>query len=230
MLVAGVDGCKGGWLVARVEAERFLFLESVQVVPSFRDMLDLTRDCVAVGVDIPIGLMGRDPRQPDREARGVLGSPRASSVFPAPVRAVLSCYGYREACDVSQAVCGKRISKQLFMILPKIREADAAMTPELQERIVEVHPEVCFWKMNGCVTVPASKHTQDGLAQRRALLSEWYTDDLSHRSYPARANLDDFLDACAAAWTASRVARGIAQRLPPDPARDERGLRMEIVY
>ncbi len=41
---------------------------------------------------------------------------------------------------------------------------------------------------------------------------------------------DDLLDACAAAWTAGRVAKGAAERLPETPPTDARGLRMEIVF
>ena len=44
------------------------------------------------------------------------------------------------------------------------------------------------------------------------------------------AAADDFLDACATAWTANRLATGRAERLPADPATDPRGLRMEIVF
>jgi predicted RNase H-like nuclease len=45
-----------------------------------------------------------------------------------------------------------------------------------------------------------------------------------------RSGRDDFLDACAALWTAERIYRGAAERLPSaeKPERDERGLDMAI--
>ena len=230
MLVAGVDGCRDGWIVALVEEGKALSLRTSVFAASFADLLSVTRDCAAVGVDIPIGLMTDGPRAPDIQARKRLRGPRASSVFPAPVRAVLGCTEYREACDASQAASGKRISKQLWLIVPKIREADASMTPALQQRVVEVHPEVSFWALNGGLTVPDSKHTPTDLEQRAALLASQYGTDLRSLSRPKQATEDDLLDAAAAAWTALRLAHGDAKRLPAAPALDARGLRMEIVY
>jgi predicted RNase H-like nuclease len=231
MLVAGVDGCKLGWLVVIAETDSPLSLHSVSIAPFFKDMLAPTTTCSAVGVDIPIGLMECDPRVPDREARRLLGGLRASSVFPAPVYAVLPFRDdYLAACGASEAACGKRISKQLFMILPKIKDANEVMTPALQRRVREVHPEVCFWAMNGNMTVPASKHTPEGLMQRAALLSEAYGEDMTRRPTLRGSLTDDFFDASAAAWTAARIARGEAVTLPAEPESDARGLRMEIVY
>jgi len=47
---------------------------------------------------------------------------------------------------------------------------------------------------------------------------------------PAGAARDDLYDALVLAWTATRLARGAAARLPAEPEGDGRGLRMEIVY
>lgn len=41
---------------------------------------------------------------------------------------------------------------------------------------------------------------------------------------------DDFLDACAALWTAGRTYRGIAKRIPDFPECDSRGLDMAIWF
>ena len=53
---------------------------------------------------------------------------------------------------------------------------------------------------------------------------------LAERRFKASAaGEDDFLDACACAWTARRVLHGKAVRFPEtDPPIDPRGLRMEI--
>ena len=45
-----------------------------------------------------------------------------------------------------------------------------------------------------------------------------------------RSNRDDFLDACAAAWTARRVLRDEAERLPREVVRDGRGLDMAMWF
>jgi predicted RNase H-like nuclease len=38
----------------------------------------------------------------------------------------------------------KGMSKQAFAVVAKIRDVDAVMSPERQERIVEGHPELSF--------------------------------------------------------------------------------------
>jgi len=100
-----------------------------------------------LGIDIPIGLTDKGARECDKEARQVLGRPRASSVFPAPIRAVLAAESWEEACAIRKRVDGKRMSKQAWAIVSKIRCVDREMagSPTMQSRIREVHPEVSFW-------------------------------------------------------------------------------------
>lgn len=232
MQVAGVDGCRAGWLVVNADASGPLRILDVFIAPTFTELVERTQDCAAVAVDIPIGLMDGEIRQADIEARRLLRPLRASSVFPSPVRAVLGANSYEEACDLSMQAIGKKLSKQSFAIVPKIREVDDQQSPRLQERVFEVHPEVCFWKLNGEQPMEQPKKTAKGAAARMALLSEAFATDISTVQLPLRkdAGLDDLYDACVAAWTAGRVAYGAAERLPPEPPRDSRGLRMEIVY
>ena len=207
-----------------------LRLSEISVVRTFQDLLARTESCAAVGVDIPIGLSDDKSRQADVRAREVLRPLRASSVFPAPVRAVLTATSYEEACALSFGACGKKISKQTYAILPKIREADGAMTPELQKRVVEVHPEVSFCSLNKMQPLAHSKKSPAGAQKRERLLAKLFEDDLACRAVRDGVWLEDFFDACAAAWTARRLALGKAERLPAGPSVDGRGLRMEIVY
>jgi predicted RNase H-like nuclease len=208
-LVAGVDGCRGGWTVALADANSII---DVRVLPTFAEVVAL--GCAAVAVDMPIGLLDHGPRACDVEARQRLG-PRRSSVFPTPLRAMLHATTYAEA----QAVAG--LSKQAYHLLPKIREVDAVMTLRRQRTIVEVHPELCFSRLLGA-PCRAPKRTPEGRAERRAGLDL----DLDHP--PAGAAWDDVLDACVLVETARRLAGGQVERLG-DGARDARGLRCEIV-
>jgi predicted RNase H-like nuclease len=189
------------------------------------------KDCAAIAVDMPIGLSSGDPRQADVLARRLIG-PRSSSVFPSPVRAVLSAGSHAEASLISSMTHrdGKKISRQTFFLLPKIREVDDEMSPSLQARVVESHPEVCFWALNKEVPLAWSKRTPEGLADRRRLLGGVYADSIAEVTPPRGSAWDDLHDACVLAWTASRLATGKAQRLPSEPEYDGRGLRMEIVY
>ena len=229
MDVAGVDGCKSGWLLVRADATGQLRIEDVSIISTFRELIAATAECAAVAVDIPIGLPTNEPRAADGEARKAIG-PRRSSVFPAPLRVVLAASAYDQACALSLAACGKKLSKQAFAILPKIREADEAMTPAVQERVREAHPEVSFWALNNYQSLEHAKLKPDGAAERLRLLTPAYRDDLASVNLARGAKRDDLYDACAAAWTAGRIAYGTARRLPAEPPLDSHGLRMEIVY
>lgn len=231
MLVVGVDGCTGGWIaVAYDDAQETL---RPCFHRTFRDVLDAYPYAVAFCVDIPIGLGEAQPRRCDVEARQVLGA-KGSSVFPAPGSRLLGLTPHEVASACSREWYGKGISVQTYALLPKIEEVDLVMTPELQGRVFEVHPEVCFWALNGKQPVMPSKKTPEGYEERRKLLSS----ALNQQLWPRRlvkhevkeAKPDDLLDACVAAWTANRRTTGLAGGFPVVPERNAKGLRMEMVY
>ena len=156
--------------------------------------------------------------------------PRRSSVFPPPARALLDVEGgYWELNAASKAIRAG-ISQQTFNILGKIRDADSAMTPAMQVRVTESHPEVTFWALNGGQPLVYNKKRPEGRAQRLALLQGVYGEAATKMTPPRGAGWDDLYDAAALAWTASRVAYGVERRMPEAPEVDARGLRMEIVY
>ena len=106
------------------------------------------------------------------------------------------------------------------------------MTPELQGRVVEVHPELVFYEMSGGKSVKEGKKSKGGLAHRLELLAEAFDFNASelvenHRS--SKVARDDIVDAMAACWTAERILKGEEVRVPNEPVRDSKGLLMEIV-
>jgi len=230
--VVGVDGCLGAWVAARYDLTKRELTVAIHV--GFQRVLDQYADASCIAVDIPIGLPEGQPRLCDLQARAVLRA-RRNSVFPAPDRRLLDAPYYEEALGRSRRLLGKGISKQAFAICHKMAEVDRLMTPELQARVVEIHPELCFWAMAGGHPMGHHKAKPEGFAERRALLLKAYEgvkipnlDEAASLVPPAKS--DDVLDAMAAAWTAARFAQGLAGRLPPDPPTDSRGLRMEMVY
>jgi len=238
--VAGVDGCKAGWFVAVASLTKQgdlaspgeWTLRNVWIADSFREVLSNTVDCLLVCVDIPIGLSSdTKPRRCDVAARKLLGR-RASSVFPAPIRPCLSAADYVSACKVNFERTGKKLSKQSFALLKKIHEVDDLMSPALQERVREIHPEVLFWALNGNQPMPHNKKAVPGQAQRHKLLEGVLADmdSVLAQAPPRGYVMDDALDALAAAWTAGRTVLGKAKTLPERPELDSKGLRMEIVY
>src|SRR4051812_16263069 len=116
---------------------------------------------------MPIGLSDDGARACDVAARRRLTG-AASSVFPAPVRPVLSTATYDDARSTSLAVSGRSLSVQTFALVPAIRSLDDALGDPPDPRVYEVHPELSFRGLDGRVT--DRKSSGSGLAQRiRAL-------------------------------------------------------------
>lgn len=226
-LVVGVDGCRGGWLA--VAAAPDLCTARAGVFPDFAALLSAFPTALLV-VDMPIGLVsGREGRLVDRAARARLG-PRRSSVFVPPCRAALAAPDYPSANAAQRAMTGKGLSKQSWMIAPKIREVDAALTPALQERVREGHPELAFAVAAGA-PMQATKTSFHGLFERLRLLEALgISPALLARGVPEGpvAAPDDLLDAAILAHVAARCLQGQAECLPEEPAVDARGLRMEM--
>jgi predicted RNase H-like nuclease len=188
-----------------------------------------------VRIDIPIGLpdrVARGGRAADRQARELLKPRRHASVFTTPPRAVLQAREYEEANELHRAHSEGEagMSRQAYGILPKIADVDDLMTPRIQKRVFEVHPELSFMELNGGVPLDQGKSRAVGVLARMRLLSEvGLTEGLEEAAGDlGKAGLDDLLDATAAAWTAGRIIKEEAIRLPDRPETDVRGLRMEI--
>jgi predicted RNase H-like nuclease len=221
-MIAGVDGCKDKWIaVVGEDSGRTEIWEP-------RPFCDLFQDgrLKLIVVDIPVGLVDTGPRQADVQARRFLGK-RGSAVFPAPIRPILDCQTWENACRIRSEVEGKKISKQLFGILPKVREADAELRSGVHVNIREGHPEVSFAIMNDGVPVPSSKKKADGKKQRGKLVGDRFPD-ANDRMADYKYHREDVLDAYALLWTATRILRGEERRFPEELALDRFGLRMEI--
>lgn len=219
--VAGVDGAPGGWVVVRRIPGRPLM---VDLVRDFAAVLERCEDSECIGLDMPIGLpeLGMKGGRPaDSQARERLGK-RKSSVFSAPSRAAME--GFRRGLTFGEvsALNGEvGLTLQSFNLLKKIDEVDRLMTPELQKRVREVHPESAFALAAGA-PLTHSKQTGKGLSERRKVLE---AVGFEVRNAP-KLKADDVLDAAIACWSADRITRGTALVLGGEL--DARGLKMEI--
>ncbi|HEY3528237.1 MAG TPA: DUF429 domain-containing protein [Nocardioides sp.] len=214
--VLGVDGCRAGWvgvLVAGTTAEAL-------VAPAIKDLVETARtrqpDLAVVAVDIPIGLPDRGRRRADLQARRRLPAGRKSSVFPTPTRATALESTYAGATDASRATTdGKGISRQTFMIVPKILEVDGYVRSGPPVPVVEAHPEVSFAEIDPACVLPG-KTTVDGAASRLQALRSVGLEPPAYDRGRGYAT-DDLLDACVVAFTAARYAAGTAYSLPDPP-------------
>jgi threonine dehydratase len=145
--VAGADGCRGGWIVAFASASHNSIgisdILSVRVLTKFADIFAAPEQPRLVAVDIPIGLpghIGPQGRGPERAVRPLLGA-RQSSVFAVPSRGAVYAPDFNAACRLALETSDppKKVSKQLFMIAPKIREVDETLrnTPALIPHVFE---------------------------------------------------------------------------------------------
>jgi predicted RNase H-like nuclease len=144
----------------------------------------------------------------------------------------LAARSYPDAAAIHRKHAGKGLSKQSFHIMDKIREVDELLTPVMQMRIREIHPEVTFCVLNKNRPLRHNKKTLAGRNERIALLAGIFpsaTRVIQGIGRGPAAGADDILDALAAAWTAAQAALGQAATLPEQPERDGKGLRMEIL-
>ncbi len=233
--VAGVDGCRGGWVALLVDTQKArLHRPEIRVCTGFGEVLALSENLTVLAVDIPIGLLEkpqRGGRLCDQEARRLLGR-RASSVFSPPSRRVLQAENYSQ-------VRRQGLTCQAFGILPKIREVDRLMTPGLQAKVYEAHPELTFRALTGH-PMRFNKKTAKGRRERLEVLKNgpviWLEEfarrlAVTSNDFPRRQVApDDLIDAAALAYTALCIARKEAFCLPLHPPLDRKGLRMEIRY
>ncbi|WP_371347847.1 DUF429 domain-containing protein [Ancylobacter sp. IITR112] len=253
MRVAGVDGCKdrgdgaGGWVAVIVEPDGAAHAIRLRAIA---ELFERPLAPHIVAVDMPIGLPERieaNGRAPERLVRPELGQ-RQSSVFSMPSRAAVyasvdetvpEAARYRHACAVALATSTppRKVSRQGFALFPRIVEIDRWLraTPAAREKVFECHPEVSFWAMNKrALDLPKKVKgvaAAPGLELRRRLLEKEGFPAVLVSPFKARelhVGEDDLIDACAAAWTAGRIARGDAISFPSPPERDAHGLPVAI--
>lgn len=241
--VAGVDGCRAGWIAALLNLNSgawcFHFAASLAAIA------DAPQRPKIIAVDMPMGLLEQaEPggRACERAARKLLKG-KTSSVFAVPVRAVLAAPSYGHALAANRASSDHRLglSKQAWHLVPKMRELDGLLAshPPLRRRVFEAHPELAFARLNGGAPIPASKKAEEGRRARLALLAaagfrraeaQWTEHRDAQRLRRNDVADDDAYDALAVCVTARRIAERDAIVLPSKPARDSRGIEMAVRY
>ena len=232
-MIAGVDGCREGWIVVTAPSWPPEEAVGISVQPDFAGVLESTKDCSCVVVDVPIGLPAEDAqRECDALAKTQLAK-RGSSVFPVPPRRALEADSYERAKMICSDLKAKKPSRQLWAVRDKVLDVDSQMTPELQERVREFHPELAWKRLAGFTL--AAKTRAAGVVQRFGLLREAgatgaFLAGGSPHLDSADVKIDDYLDALVGLRVAHEISTGGGRRLPENPPRDEKGLRMEMWF
>lgn len=233
-MFAGVVGCKAGWLAALGDwpgGEPLL-----AVCRDFRGVLTLTGACAGVAVAAPLGLSCGPFRLCDEAARAKLGA--AKSVHtPAPPRPCLAATTVSQFQKLHEELTGRRAAAPGWALLARAREVDAAVTPELQRRVVEFCPLLAWRRLAGDNKFPA-EWDAPGLRARRELLTLLGVAGVNglagwHKKQArgvAEGNILDALVGMAVACDLSAEAAA-TRRLPGgEPPADARGLRMEMWF
>ena len=134
MKYIGIDGCKSGWFCVVIDNHGWDII-IIETIDDFHTVVDKNS---IILIDIPIGLRekGSKGRLCDLEARKHLRSPRCSSVFSTPVRQALIVSNYEEANQINFSITGKKLSRQAFNIMPKIKEVDDFMCTKNSDGIM----------------------------------------------------------------------------------------------
>ncbi|MGJ3238839.1 MAG: DUF429 domain-containing protein [Anaerolineae bacterium] len=236
----GIDGCKGGWIALGFDQADGYQVAYCEQLSTF--WAQYGAQAQRVLIDMPIGLADDiDGRLADEQARQVLGA-RRSSIFSVPTREAIA-YGrthafnreaYREACAINRQVEGKAFSLQSWYICPKIDELDQLLVGDASRAqiMLESHPEVLFWALNGGESMRYSKKSGLGFMERVRVLERLYPGAFALIStvFDAHQSVlvdDDVVDALVCALVA-RAGELVA--IPTHPKRDRYGLPMQIVH
>lgn len=230
MRLAGIDGCRRGWVVVHAPYDDFCSAE-VSFTDDLKTFITDSRIDFAV-VDIPIGFTsGPSDRDVEASMRAILKS-KSSCVFNTPCREALyeDSYASASASEVNRRVLGKGMSKQTFAILPKMREMELIVRDIGQDRIREGHPEVTFAILNNGPVLLRKKDSAGEAARASLLRAKGFRSvELASTTRRLGAGKDDILDATAMLWTAKRFIEKKHMTLPPIPSLDAMSLEMSVI-
>ncbi len=223
--VLGVDACKAGWVGIALGCEGPEAYVGA-TISALVEQAGRHGELRVVGIDIPIGLPDSGRRAADVLARAAIG-PRRSSVFMTPVRAALQAPDHADAVSINRRLAGEGASVQAFGLRTKLFEVERFVRSTTLP-VLEVHPEVCFARMQGQPLI-SRKSTWAGSEARRALLRTHGVELSGELGMSGLdVGVDDVLDAGAVAWTARRWAAGEAMSLPDPPEVFSDGWRAAI--
>lgn len=247
--VGGIDGCKGGWVLASRDGHGEL---TFTLHRSFAGLAASMPDDAILAVDMPIGLpdrTGNGGRGAEQVVRPYLKARRAS-VFSVPSRAAVHAEpgpfenesarlaAHKRASTIALATSDppRKISIQAFGLFAKIRELDVWLREDKtrSKRVIESHPEFAFAILNAGEPMALPKKIKGkvnsaGMAERRALLcAKGFAAASLDQPAPQGASADDVLDACVMLLVAERKLAGLAKAYPDNFGRDAFGLPIAI--
>lgn len=251
----GVDGCSAGWFavfLAEPDTDEYdrdscnsekcgwelseKCSWELGVFPEFSALWDFLQTSYEdyeplVLIDIPIGLKagGTGERLSDLGARKILKA-RKSSIFPVPCREAVYAETYGQACEINEKLTGKKISKQAWNILPRIRDVDVFLISAseswskgklegkgkcvgvaVRDLVWEVGPEICFQAFAG-KPVEHSKKKEEGFLERKEVLKKLGTilkkvEPLADGTFACEVPVDELIETALSRYRRKDLAK-----------------------
>ena len=226
-LIAGVEPCPGGWLLVGARLQGITaFPTEPEVFATFAEILDYRPTYDVIAMHCHLSFPEEDTqggRTCDKLARQLLGWPRSGAIGSPPSR------HYLRTGDLD-ARSAKGLNPINARMMRRYAEVAEEMQPYRQRQVFEVHPELSFYQLNDDSPMLHSKHTDEGVAERLALVQARIpgVEAVMEAELPG-VTLRHLLDATADMVTARRIAARAVERVPEDPEWDEAGVRMEIL-
>lgn len=224
-LVIGIDGCKQGFMIARLRDLNLTF--SIE-----GELTSILHEKELILIDVPLGCPNSlDEIRPEPMIRPYLKK-RASSVFNVPALQCFASNQYDEVNRINKLILNKGLSRQSFGIMPIIRKVNDFIIDHPLLNIHESHPELIFTWMKGDICT-YSKHTDEGIQERVEILigklplaKNSLTEALLSYS---KSYHQDIVDSCALVVCAYLINEKGYRIIPEHPQRNSQGIEMKIM-
>lgn len=228
----GIDGCKGEWLAVAISNETF----EVGKFKTIDEICIRYRGADSLLIDIPIGLpecKAEAVKRPDNELRTLLGK-KASSVFNTPFRQIVYAANAKKAWELNRELDAKQ-NPISIALCKAIKQVDTFLqdNPQWKNRLLESHPEFCFYLLNGGIPLGDSKRDNNGLNKRMDILKGYFSESqavietyLQQNKF--RKKIDDVLDALCLAIVGRLGCNNGFRTVPDLTCHDCTGLNMQI--
>lgn len=229
--VIGIDWMKPYWLAAELCGSEITLRKLAHISGINNHYMEAD----TVLIDIPVGIPENpeeDAHRPDREARSCLPTERKPSIFPVPCRQAIGIREYAEASAENKRVLGRKLTSQSHAFSKMILQVDDFLARDTcwKNRLVESHPEVAFQMLNCGKGLKHSKHSEEGLAERIAILQSHEVNPIPLLADFSLNQHADVLDAVCLAVSAKLGCENGFHTIPENPDCDGRGLKMQMLF
>lgn len=204
MSYLGIDGCRGGWVVAVIDGFGRL---THFIIPSLNDLPFLSAKLALI--DIPLDFANQSYRSCEIAAQLLLGAKKRASIFLTPQKNTVFANNYSEANRLNRLTLGKGLSKQSWNIFTKIKETNLFIKHHPDLPLYEAHPELCFYLLNNDKPLLSKKSLPEGANDRLRIIAGYdstYPQVIHETVLLTKRNavkLDDVIDATILAIRAS---------------------------